>query len=50
MPINIPRRLYDVAVAPKTLLVVPNADHNDYELLAGLEMIQGIVRFLHEVT
>ncbi|MGH9254511.1 MAG: alpha/beta hydrolase [Vicinamibacterales bacterium] len=46
VPIGNSRRLYEAATAPKTLLVVPNADHNDYELLAGDEMIQAIVRFL----
>lgn len=46
VPIENSRRLYDAAVAPKTLLVLPDADHNDDELLAGDEMIRGIVRFL----
>ena len=46
VPIDNSRRLYDTATAPKTLLVLPNADHNDHALLAGDEMIQAIVRFL----
>ena len=46
VPIDNSRRLYDAATAPKTLLVLPGADHNDHELLAGDEMIQAIVRFL----
>ena len=46
VPIEYSLRLYDAAMAPKTLLVLANADHNDYELLAGDEMIQAIVRFL----
>ncbi|MQA30770.1 MAG: prolyl oligopeptidase family serine peptidase [Luteitalea sp.] len=46
VPIENTRRLYDAAVAPKTLLVLPDADHNDYQLLAGDEMIQAVVRFL----
>jgi len=46
VPIEYSRRLYDAAMAPKTLVVLPDADHNDYELLAGDEMIQAIVRFL----
>lgn len=46
VPIEHSRRLYDAANEPKTLVVIPNADHNDYELLAGDEMIQAIVRFL----
>ena len=43
-------RLDDAAVAPKTLLLLPDADHNDYELLAGDEMIQAIVDFLQPFT
>ena len=46
VPIDNSRRLYDAAVTPKTLLVLPDADHNDDELLAGDEMIRAIVRFL----
>ena len=46
VPIDNSRRLYGAALAPKTLLVLPGADHNDRELLAGDEMIQAIVRFL----
>jgi fermentation-respiration switch protein FrsA (DUF1100 family) len=50
VPIENSRRLYDAAVAPKTLLVLPDADHNDDELLAGDDMIQAIVRFLQPLT
>ena len=46
VPIDNSRRLYDAAAAPKTLLVLPGADHNDHALLAGDEMIGAIVRFL----
>ena len=46
VPIDNSRRLYDAARDPKTLLVLPDADHNDYELLAGDEIIQAIVRLL----
>jgi fermentation-respiration switch protein FrsA (DUF1100 family) len=46
VPIESSRRLYDAAVSPKTLLVLPAADHNDYELLAGDEMVRAIVQFL----
>jgi hypothetical protein len=46
VPIEQSRRLYDAAMAPKTLVVIPHADHNDYELLAGDDMIEAIVRFL----
>jgi len=50
VPIENTRRLYDAAVAPKTLLVLPDADHNAFELLAGDEMIQAIVRLLQPLT
>jgi len=46
VPIAHTRRLYDTVLAPKTLVELPGADHNDYELLAGDEMIQSILRFL----
>jgi fermentation-respiration switch protein FrsA (DUF1100 family) len=46
VPIDSSRRLYEAAVAPKTLLVLPDADHNDDELLAGDQMIGAIVRLL----
>jgi hypothetical protein len=42
--------LYDAAVAPKTLLVIPDADHNDDALLAGDEMIEAVVRLLHPLS
>ncbi len=50
VPIESSRRLYDAVVAPKTLLVLPDADHNDYELLAGDHMIRAIVGFLRPLT
>jgi len=50
VPIDNSRRLYEAAETPKTLLVLPDADHNDYELLAGDKMIQAIARFLQPLT
>lgn len=50
VPIENSRRLYDEAIAPKTLLVFPAADHNDEELLAGDEMIRAIVQFLEPLA
>jgi fermentation-respiration switch protein FrsA (DUF1100 family) len=46
VPLDNSQRLYDAAETPKTLLVIPDADHNDYELLAGDEMIRAIARFV----
>jgi hypothetical protein len=49
IPIEYSRRLYEAANEPKTLVVLPNADHNDYELLAGEDMVRTIAVFLREV-
>jgi fermentation-respiration switch protein FrsA (DUF1100 family) len=46
VPVEFSRRLYEAAREPKTILSMPDADHNDYELLAGDEMIEGIVKLL----
>jgi fermentation-respiration switch protein FrsA (DUF1100 family) len=46
VPVESSRRLYEAAGEPKTLLLLEHADHNDYALLAGGEMIQVIERFL----
>ena len=49
VPLESSRRLYDAATCPKTFLLVPDADHNDYELFAGDEMIDAIVRLLQAI-
>jgi fermentation-respiration switch protein FrsA (DUF1100 family) len=46
IPVDNSRRVYEASCGPKELLVIPHADHNDDDLLAGEEMIQRIVRFL----
>jgi fermentation-respiration switch protein FrsA (DUF1100 family) len=46
VPIEQSRRLYAAIGSPKQLVELPDADHNDDELLAGEEMIQAIVRFV----
>jgi fermentation-respiration switch protein FrsA (DUF1100 family) len=46
VPAEQSRRLYEAAKSPKTLLSLPDVDHNDYELLAGETMIAGIAKFL----
>ncbi len=44
VPIESSRRVYDAAPGPKTLLVLPDADHNDYDLLAGTAMLEAVVQ------
>ena len=46
VPAEFSHRLYDAAQPPKTILSMPDADHNDYDMLAGETMIEGIVKFL----
>jgi hypothetical protein len=46
VPIAQTRQVYDAARDPKTLLIIAGADHNDDSLLAGREMIDGVLRFL----
>jgi len=50
VPVEFSRRLYEAATTSKTFVVIPHADHNDYELLAGGEMIEAIVRFLQPLA
>jgi uncharacterized protein len=49
VPVESSRRVYDAAIGLKTFLLIPDADHNDYELFAGDEMIDAIVRFLQPI-
>jgi fermentation-respiration switch protein FrsA (DUF1100 family) len=48
VPLDHSRRLYESAPSPKEMLVISGASHNDYELLAGDEMIQAIIRFVDQ--
>lgn len=46
VPIDFSRRLYAAIAAPKTLVELSGADHNDDELLAGDEVVQSILTFV----
>jgi fermentation-respiration switch protein FrsA (DUF1100 family) len=46
VPVEFSRRLFEAAAGPKTLLVLPDANHNDMALVAGAEMMSAIARFL----
>ena len=50
VPIEQTRRLYEAARQPKSLLVLRGADHNDDALLAGREIIGGVLQFLRSHT
>jgi fermentation-respiration switch protein FrsA (DUF1100 family) len=49
VPIEFSRRLYEAIVTPKTFIQLPDADHNDEELLVGDEMIQAMLVFLERL-
>jgi fermentation-respiration switch protein FrsA (DUF1100 family) len=46
VPTEHSRRLYEAAPGPKTMFVMPGADHNDAELAEGDEMIDAVTMFL----
>jgi fermentation-respiration switch protein FrsA (DUF1100 family) len=50
VPVEQSRQIYDAAAGPRTLLVLPDADHNDDELLAGDEMVLAMIAFLAPLT
>ena len=50
IPLGLSRRLYEAATSMKELVIVAGADHNDFELLAGAEMLAAIKRFLAQLA
>ena len=48
VPLENSRKLYEAAVSPKRLVVVPGADHNDAELLDGEILLQAVEELLTE--
>lgn len=48
VPTEQSRRVYEAGPDPKRLVVIEGADHNDYSLLAGEELIDAVVSFLQE--
>lgn len=49
VPLAQSRRLYEAVRAPKDLLIIAGADHNDIELGAGSETLAAVDRFLSAV-
>jgi uncharacterized protein len=50
VPIAQSRRLFQAASEPKRFVVIEGADHNDFELLAGQQLITEVVGFLDGVA
>lgn len=48
IPLEHSRRLFEAARDPKRLVVIAGADHNDFALLAGGQMMAAIAAFLSE--
>lgn len=48
VPSRLSRDLYDIANQPKELVVVEGANHNDWALLGGDQMIEEMVQFLED--
>ena len=46
VPVGQSRRLYDAIRAPKGLVIIAGADHNDPELGGGQEMMAAVARFM----
>jgi uncharacterized protein len=46
VPVDQSKRLYEAANAPKRLVIISGADHNDDALQAGSQMIDAILLFL----
>ena len=49
VPISQSRRVFEAANEPKSLLVIPHAEHNDEVLTTGRTMIEGMLRFLQHL-
>jgi fermentation-respiration switch protein FrsA (DUF1100 family) len=49
VPIAQSRLVFEAANEPKSLLVIPGADHNDDALFTGRTLIEGTLRFLRQL-
>jgi fermentation-respiration switch protein FrsA (DUF1100 family) len=50
VPVEHSRSLFEAAREPKRLVVIPGADHNDFELLAGEGLVSEVLRFLAQTS
>jgi fermentation-respiration switch protein FrsA (DUF1100 family) len=48
VPVEQSKAVFEAAREPKRLVIIPDADHNDHELLAGGRLIEEVVAFLEE--
>lgn len=50
VPPHFSQRLFEAVVAPRRLVMIPGADHNDHVLLAGEPLLDAVVTFLDQVA
>ncbi len=50
VPIEQSRALYQAATGPKRLVTIEGADHNDFELAVGHQLVRQVVGFIREVV
>ena len=50
MPAAHSRRLYEAAVEPKRYVEIPGAGHNDWELLAGEQLVREVIAFVRDAA
>ena len=43
------RRVYEAAGEPKTLVIIPGADHNDAVMFSDGMMVESVARFLETI-
>ena len=49
VPVGQSKKLFDASPGLKRFLVIDGADHNDFALTAGAQMVNEVVAFLDEV-
>lgn len=50
VPFEQSKKLFEASPGPKRLLVIDGADHNDFALTAGTQLVDGVVEFLEGVV
>ena len=50
VPVSHSRRVFEAAVEPKKLVIIPDADHNDAVMFSDGAMVESVARFLETVN
>jgi fermentation-respiration switch protein FrsA (DUF1100 family) len=46
IPVNQSEEMFQAAGRPERLVVIDGADHNDFELLAGPDLVDAVTEFI----